>query len=83
MNWDLGDGILPRYSSQTLSGVMIPYKGVDFMDDLQKELRENEKQLALLRERIKVAGEDYELFIEKLKEVERWPSTIQWWSCGP
>ena len=50
---------------------MIPSKGVDFMDDLQKELRENEKQLALLKERIKVAGEDYELFIGKLKEVER------------
>ena len=41
------------------------------MDDLLKELRENEEQLALLKERIKVAREDYELFIEKLKEVER------------
>jgi hypothetical protein len=50
---------------------MIPSKGVDFMDDLLKELRENEEQLALLKERIKVAREDHELFIEKLKEVER------------
>ena len=30
-----------------------------------------EEQLALLKERIKVAREDHELFIEKLKEVER------------
>ena len=50
---------------------MIPSKGVDFMDDLLKELRENEEQLTLLKERIKVAKEDYDLFIEKLKEVER------------
>ena len=50
---------------------MIPSKGVDLMDDLLKELRENEEQLTLLKERIKVAREDYDLFIEKLKEVER------------
>jgi len=41
------------------------------MDAFLEELRESEEQLALLKERIKIAKEDYELFVEKLKEVER------------
>lgn len=41
------------------------------MDELQMYLEEGEEQLELLRDRVKMAKDDHEMFLRKLEELER------------
>ncbi len=51
--------------------MMIPTKRVIVVMDLEKEVKEAEEHLLILKRRLKIAEEDHDLFLRKLAEVEK------------
>lgn len=41
------------------------------MNNLEKELEEMKEYLSILKEKLRIAKEDHELFLKELREVER------------
>jgi hypothetical protein len=50
--------------------MMIPELKAMFVDEMEKELSEREEQLAILKERLKAAVRDRDVFLKKLEEME-------------
>ncbi len=51
--------------------MMIPTKRVIVVVDIEKEVKEAEEYLLILKRRLKIAEEDHDLFLRKLAEVEK------------
>ncbi len=51
--------------------MMIPTKRVIVVVAIEKEVKEAEEYLLILKKRLKIAEEDRDLFLRKLAEVEK------------